>query len=375
MLANNITHPAWIEIDLGQYKRNIRAILQTVGQRQLCVAVKANAYGHGLVPMATAAVEAGANYLAVACLQEGVTLRQAGILAPILVLGAFAADQIPDLLAYDLDITISSHDKADLLAQRCMELGKNCNIHLEVDTGMQRTGMRPESAYALFLQLQGKPCFAIVSVYSHLATADKPDDAFALQQIDEFSRLVAQMKQVATQPVLFHLAHSGGICYYPDSYFDMVRPGLLAFGYFPDSEHRVIDGIAPCLALKAKISYFKVVPKDTGVSYGHTYHTPTQTRIITLPIGYGDGYRRALSNRGQILLHGQRFAVSGTICMDQFMVDIGDHTAFVGDEVVLIGQQDGQQLTLEEVASACGTIPYEILCGFNLRLPRYYSGR
>jgi alanine racemase len=351
-------HPTWIEIDLAQFRKNLSLIRSHVGGAKICLPVKANAYGHGLVGMARAAVEAGIDCLGVSCLQEGVRLRRAGVSVAILVLGAIHEDQVDDLVRFDLEFSISSKFKADLVARR---MKGRCRVHLEVETGMQRTGVRPETAVELFGHLKQLGCFDIVGVYSHLATAERSGDLVALKQIEDFRKLVA-----GWPGVIAHIANSGGVVHYPESWMGMVRPGLLAYGYGE-------LGVAPCFSLKSRVSYFKVVAGDSGVSYGHTYRTRKQTRIVTVPVGYGDGYRRALSNRGEVLIRGKRFRIAGMICMDQFMVDVGNEEVYVGDEVVLIGKQGDEEIKLMDVATICDTIPYEVLCLFNERIPRFYK--
>jgi len=357
------SHPTWIEVDLDQFRKNLRLIRKHIGKSRFCLPVKANAYGHGLVGIGRAAAEAGIDCLGVSCLQEGVKLRQAGIAIPILVLGAIHKDQIDDLLRFDLEISISSKFKADLVAKK---LEGKCRVHLEVETGMQRTGVRCSTAIQLMEHLRNFPCFEVVGVYSHLATADRPNDPFALQQIAAFQEL---SRHPQFQGLCFHIANSGGVAHYSESHLDMVRPGLMAFGYLPENSPSSLLEIAPCFSLKSRISYFKVVEKGTGISYDHTYVTQKQTRIATIPIGYGDGYRRALSNRASVLLRGRRFPIAGAICMDQFMIDLGDQEGYVGDEVVLIGKQGTEEIKLSEIAVLCDTIPYEVLCLFNERIP------
>ncbi len=365
-------HPAWIEIDLIQFKKNIHIIKQYIGRRKLCIAIKANAYGHGLIPIAKAAVQAKVDYLAVSCLQEGAELRDAGIKIPVLVLGAIHEEQISQLLDYELEFTLSSLYKAKMTAEKCVKLQQKAKVHLEIDTGMQRTGVRPDTAINLLNYLYETKCFDVVGLYSHLATSDDPDNEFAIEQINTFQNFIERYVRGENRKLICHLANSGGICYFPASHMDMVRPGLLAFGYFPCHKNQGLEKISPFFSVKAKISYFKVVESNQGISYGHTYRTNQKTRIITIPVGYGDGLRRALSNRGNILIRGKRYKMSGTICMDQFMVDIFDNEAFVGEEVTLIGKQGKEKISLEEMAKLCDTIPYEILCGFNDRLPRHY---
>lgn len=328
--------------------------------------VKANAYGHGLVGMSRAAAKFGVDCLGVSCLQEGMKLREAGIEIPILVLGAIHEDQVEELVRHELEFSISSKFKADLVAKK---LKKKCRVHLEVETGMQRTGVRCATAIQLIRHLQEMECFEVAGVYSHLATADEPNNSIALQQISDFQTLIQQQP---FRGLKCHIANSAGVVHYPQCYHDMVRPGIMAFGYLPRKAPAIFSGIEPCFTLKSRVSYFKVVPKGSGISYGHTYVTEKQTRVVTVPVGYGDGYRRALSNRGEVLIRGKRFKISGAVCMDQFMVDVGDSEVYVGDEVVLIGKQGDEEIRLTDVAEICDTIPYEVLCLFNERIPRYY---
>lgn len=355
-------HPTWIEIDLVQFRKNIAIVRSMIGKSRFCLPVKANAYGHGLIGIGKAAEGAGVDCLGVSCPQEGALLRHAGIAIPILVFGAIHEDQIDDLVRYDLEFSISSKFKADLVAEK---LAKRCRVHLEVETGMQRTGVRPDTAIGLVKHIQNLPCLDLVGIYSHMATADLPNDPFALKQIESFKKLASHFPQLAA-----HLANSGGVLHYPESHLDMVRPGLMVYGYPPIP----INGLSPCFSLKSKVSYFKVVEAGVGIGYGHQYRTKKQARIVTVPIGYGDGYRRALSNIGSVLIRGKRFPIAGNICMDQFMVDIGDAEAYVGDEVVLIGKQGDEEIKLTEIAQLCDTIPYEVLCLLNQRIPRFYSG-
>lgn len=364
-------HPSWIEIDLVQFRQNISIIRKQIGSALFCLPIKANAYGHGLIPIAKEAQKEKVDYLAVAHLSEGEQLRKAGIKIPILVLGAIHEDQIKDLIEYDLEFSISSKFKADLVAQKMKGMNKSCKVHLEVDTGMQRTGVRASTSIDLMNYMYSHECFNIRGVYSHFATSDRRDDPVAKRQFALFSDL-KRHPTFASKTLIWHLANSGGTLFYPEAHFDMVRPSLLAFGYMPQGAPQEYQGIAPCFSLKSKISYFKVVSEGEGISYGHSFVTKKQTRVVTVPIGYGDGYRRSLSNKGSVLIRGACHPIVGTICMDQLMVDIGDKEAYVGDEVVLIGKQGDQEITINEIADLCDTIPYEVLCFFNDRIPRVY---
>ena len=367
----NIPHPAWIEVDLQKLKNNLAKIRSRIGSSRLCCVVKANAYGHGLVPVAKAASQAGVDYFGVAHLQEGVALRKANIDLPILVLGAIHEDQIEDLIRYRLEFTISSPFKAKIVAQKAAQLQAKCTVHLEIDTGMRRTGIRVENALTLIDYLQNTPCFELKGIYSHFAMSETPNNSVTLEQLEQFLSLKESVGSRG-KTLIWHLANSGGVAFYPESYLDMVRPGLMCYGLSPQ---QAIFDLQPMLSLKAKISYFKVVGPDQGISYNHLYRTKSQTRVVTIPVGYGDGYRRDFSNRMSVLIRGERCGISGTVCMDQFMVDIGDREAYVGDEVVLIGRQKDQEITLSEMAQIAQTDPREILCHFNERIPRFYINR
>jgi alanine racemase len=362
-----IAHPAWIQVDLGCFQQNLKAIRCRIGASRLCCVVKANAYGHGLVPIAQAACGL-VDYFGVVHLKEAATLRQAGIRSPILVLGAIHEDQIEDLIHYQVEFTISSRFKAELVAKKAQAARAKCFVHLEVDTGMQRTGVRPDSAIALIDQLQSDSHFELKGVYSHFAMAENPNNDITHRQIDQFLQLKEKIGS-AGRSMIWHLANSGGTVYYPQAHLDMVRPGLLCYGLSPNDAW---PSLQPVLSLHANISYFKVVAKGQGVSYGHRYHTSRQTRVVTIPVGYGDGYRRDFSNRMDVLIRSKRYPIAGAICMDQLMVDIGDGEAYVGEEAVLIGRQGDQEISLQEMARVAQTDPREILCHFNDRIPRIY---
>jgi alanine racemase len=371
-MKDNYPHPSWIEIDLKTFRKNIEIIRQYIGNCLFCLPIKANAYGHGLCQIGKVAEEAGVDYLAVSCLKVGAELKRAGIKIPILVLGAIHEDQITDLVELGIEFTISSKFKANLVAKSCQLSQMKCRVHLEVDTGMQRTGVRSESAVALFEHVKSIDCFEVAGIYSHLATADRFEDLVTLKQIAAFKEL-SKNPIFAGHSLTWHLANSGGVAYFEKAYLHMVRPGIMVFGILSGNEPAALKGLSPCFSLKARVSYFKVVEAGKGVSYGHTFITQKRSRIVTIPIGYVDGYRRALSNKGSVLIRGKRFPIVGTICMDQFMVDTGEEEIYVGDEVVLIGEQEGQKIAVQEIAHLCDTIPYEILCQFNERTPRIYN--
>jgi alanine racemase len=362
-------HPAWVEVDLGQFKENLSAIRDFVPGKKLCIPIKANAYGHGLIPIAQAAQEVKVDYLAVSCLQEAVLLRRAAIRSPILIFGPIFEEQVPDFLRYELEVTLSSLESARLLAKALPE-GRQIKVHVEVDTGMHRTGASLETIEEMLDFIDAEARIVLEGVYSHLATADYPDNDAANTQIAEFA-VFAQTMRVRYPGALIHLCNSGGLLYYPDSHFDMVRPGKLIYGY-SDAEQHITK---PVFSVKASIAYSKNVKVGEGISYGHHYTTDKETRIVTVPVGYGDGYRRALTNKAEVLIQGKRYPAVGTICMDQFMVDVGSDAVSVGDEVVLIGRQGEAEILMEEISGLCDTIPSETLCNFNERLPHCYRDK
>ncbi|MFA6037121.1 MAG: alanine racemase [Legionellales bacterium] len=367
------SHATWIEIDLARFQANLQIIRKAIGPKvKLCFPVKANAYGHGIAKMSLAAQHL-VDYFGVSCLQEGMQLRALGIKTPIIMLGAVDVDQMSDAIAHDIILTIASLYKAQKASEAATALNKIARVHLEIETGMQRTGMRIETAQQVVQHVVADPMLSLEGIYSHFATADKPNDPNTLAQIKTFAEFIQPLK--AQYPHLIcHLANSDGVIYYPQSYFDMVRPGILALGYTAAAKQiQKFSEIEPFFSLHSRISFFKVVAENSGISYGHAYNTKKQTRIVTIPVGYGDGYRRALSNKGSVLIRGKRYPIAGMVCMDQFMVDIGQDEAYVGDEVILVGKSGNETISINDLAELCDTIAYEILCLFNNRIVRKYT--
>jgi alanine racemase len=335
--------------------------------------IKANAYGHGLVPCGLHLQAQGVEQLGVAFLEEGVALRRAGVTVPILVMGGIFGPQAAALIANDLEITVSSIDKLRQVEAAAAAVGRKAIVHLKIDTGMERIGVHSYHA-GPFIEaaLASRGC-TVKGVYSHLACADDPGSAMTARQLERFLEACAHFERIGAPMPVRHLANSGGVLHFPDSHLDMVRPGIALYGVLPDPAARATVALRPVLSLVSQVVYFKVVPAGQTVSYGATWAPATDTRLVTIPIGYGDGWPRALSSRGEVLIRGRRHPMVGRICMDQFMVDIGpDGTAYNEDEVVLIGTQDGATIRCEDVASAAGTIPYEILVNLNSRIPRDY---
>ena len=366
--------PSRIVVDLSAVGDNLRAIRAHVGVPVMGI-VKANAYGHGLVPVARHLEACGVDRLGVAFVEEGVALRCAGIRLPILVLGGIFGPQVADYLRHDLEITVSSLDKLRQVEAVAEALGQRARVHLKIDTGMERIGVHSYSCAGFIEAAAASRWCDIVGVYSHLACADDPGSPMTDRQVERFAEACAHFTRIGAPMPLRHLANSGGVLHAPGTWLDLVRPGIILYGVLPDPASQATLALRPALSLVSRVVYFKVVRAGGTVSYGATWTAATDTRIATIPVGYGDGYPRALSSRGEVLLRGHRRPIAGRVCMDQFMVDLGpDGTAYNEDEVVLVGQQDGQAIRVEDIARQAGTIPYEILTGLNERIPRAYVG-
>jgi alanine racemase len=372
--------PTRIRVDLGALAHNLGAIRARTGGKVMGI-VKANAYGHGLVPVARQLEASGVDQLGVAFVEEGIALRRAGLRVPILVMGGVYGRQLGEFLAHDLAITVSSIDKLRLAEAAAESIGRTARVHLKIDTGMNRIGVQSDRAADFLEAAFASPHCAIDGVYSHLACADDPAHPMTAQQAARFGAVCAEVERRCRQRGLpmpiRHLANSGGVLHFPETWLDMVRPGIALYGAMPDPAARDTVGLKPVLSLSTRVVYFKVVRAGATVSYGATWTATEDTRVITLPIGYGDGWPRALSSKGEVLVRGLRKRIVGRVCMDQFMVDLGAQgTAYNGDEVVLIGSHSGssdsERIRVEAVAQAAGTIPYEILTGLNERIPREY---
>jgi alanine racemase len=333
------------------------------------VCVKADAYGHGLVPVSKKLSSCGVDYLSVASIDEGIALRRAGIKKPILILGMILKTDARPLIEYNLSQTVCTLELASSLNSIAASSRRKINIHLKVDTGMGRLGILPKDALAFIHRVRRLRAINIEGLFTHISCADTNRD-FTLYQVGLFDSLADRLARDGLRIPFLHAANSLGVIDYPQSHFNMVRPGLVIYGLYPREKLRI--DLKPVLSLKTRVVYFKKVPRGFGISYGHTYVTARGTTIVTLPIGYGDGYPRNLSNAAPVLIKGRRFTLSGRVCMDQVMVDVGDLKVKIGDEAVLIGSQGKDKISSEELSVLSGTIPYEIVCGLGSRVPRVY---
>ncbi|KAF1085363.1 Alanine racemase [Sporotomaculum syntrophicum] len=369
--------PVWSEINVNALAHNIRQLRNiTSPQAELMAVVKANAYGHGAEQVARIALASGATQLGVARVSEGLELRKAGIDAPILVLGFTVPEEYSLLLDNNLIQTVYNVEIARGLSATASRANKKALVHIKVDTGMGRLGFLPDrSGMRDILEIARLPHLELAGIFTHFATADSRDKSYARLQWQEFIGFMADLARAGIEFPCRHAANSAAILDMPETHLDMVRAGIAVYGVWPSSEvvNRNLD-LRPVMAVKSRIAHIKQVPAGFGVSYGATYITPAPTVIATIPVGYADGYSRLLSSRGEVLIHGRRMPVIGRICMDQFMVDVGNiPNAEPGDEVVLLGRQGSEEITADDIAEKIGTISYEVLCAINCRrVPRYY---
>jgi alanine racemase len=369
-MTNN--RPTRAEISLSALKHNFAVARQAAGSAKIMAVVKAEAYGHGLIRVSQEFVDCGADYLGVSFLEEGVLLREAGIDLPILVMGGLVDEQIKRYLDYDLEITISSVWKAVHADEIAFKQGVKANIHIKIDTGMGRIGQQYHNAEKLFQTIVTLKHLEIKGLYTHLASAHSEDTSFAHKQLDRFDEVVDLASNLGINPPYIHAANSGTLMQLPErSTYNMVRPGLMLYGY-PPSPHLIGKfDLQPAMTLKTKVVYVKYPPAGTPVGYDSTWKSPGNRWIATLPIGYGDGYPRRLSNNGSVILRGRKCPVVGIVSMDQITIDAGDE-AYLGDEVILFGNSGEQKLPLWELCMAIDAIPYELLCGLTARVPRVY---
>ena len=317
-------------INLDNLRHNLSVVRSCISLgTKIMAMVKANAYGHGIIEISKELIKNGVNYLGVAYIEEAVFLRKNRITAPILVTGAINATQISDFLNHNVDITSASIEKSKQISEAASKMNKIARVHLKVDTGMERIGVHWYNAEKFIEETIALPNIEIKGIFSHLASADN-DKEFTKEQIKRFDKIIDFMKSKNILPPLIHLANSAATVLYPESHYTMIRPGIALYGYL----NKIQEKLKPVMTLKTKVSFFKVVPENTGIGYNHTYTTSQQTRVVTLPIGYGDGYSRSFSNKGEVIIRGQRYPVVGNVAMDQIMVDIGpDGTAYNGDDV------------------------------------------
>jgi alanine racemase len=364
--------PAHVEVSLGAIAQNYDAICAHVGAAQVMPVVKANAYGHGIVEVARYLMKHGAPCLGVALLEEAIELRQAGVTVPILVFGGVATRQIPQFIAHGLMMAASSIDKLRQIDEAAAAVKTKARVHLKIDTGMERIGVHWYSAEKLLEASLGFANVEVAGIYSHFACSDAEDLTTAKEQLARFLEVLEFYPKRGLQPPQRHIANSGGILQLPESHLDLVRPGIMLYGVYPAKEVRQTVVLQPALRWQSQVVFFKVVQPGNPVSYGGTWRSDRPVRVVTVPVGYGDGFFRALSSRGEVIIRGERHPIVGRVCMDQFMVNLEWGTAYNGDGVTIIGSDGQETITVQDVADAAGTIAYEVLTNINGRVPRVY---
>ncbi len=367
--------PTWSEINTEAIKFNLNKVKEKVGPGiRIMGCVKANAYGHGLKEISLILQQEGIDYLGVACLDEAIVLREEGIAIPILIFNPIVEDGIEEIIKLDLTQTVYNFSQVIKLSQSAKLIGKKAKVHIEIDTGMGRLGIWYKEAIEFIrniLQLEG---IFIEGIYTHFPDADRDID-FTHFQIKHFMQILQELETLGVYIHYKHAANSAAIFNMETSFFNMVRPGLMLYGVYPNQNFPKIVELKPAFSLKTKIVFLKQAPPGRSISYGRTYITKKHTRIATLPIGYGDGYSHLLSNKAEVIIGGKRCPVIGRVCMDQIMVDVGSiENVSLEDEVVLIGRQDEERISVEELANLCNTISYQILCWISPRVPRVYIG-
>ena len=368
-----VVRDVWAEIDLGAVAHNFREIKRCIrGNAKLCAVVKANAYGHGAVPVAHKALEAGAAYLAVATVPEAMELREAGITAPILILGISPEETAGILVEQGITQAICDMGLARALSREALRQGKTCKVHLKVETGMGRIGLRPEEAVSMAGEVASLPGVELEGVFSHFAAADERDKSFVKEQLALFQRAIDGMETRGIRIPLKHIAESAAILEIPEAHFDMVRAGIIEYGLWPSSEVSRPMELRQAMKLQAKVAFVKEVHPGESVGYGRQFRSSRESRIATLPVGYADGYIRAYGRRGEVEIRGRRAPIAGRVCMDQVMVDVTDIPGVrAGDVATLFGSDT---LPTDEAAGWLDTINYEVTCLVSARVPRVYKG-
>lgn len=367
--------PAWADIDLGAIRRNVSRISARLqgGARTMAV-VKANAYGHGDVEVARAALQAGASWLGVILVDEGLRLRAAGIDAPILLLHEAPAERVDEALANDLTPCVFTEGGIAVVGEAADRARRPVRVHLKVDTGLNRLGVPLDRLEDIASALAKESRLEVEALFTHFAFADQPANPFIDEQLRRFADATERLRALGIEPAMRHVANSAAAITRPDAHFDMIRLGIAMYGLSPGPACDRIVELEPAMALRARVARVARVRAGEAISYGHRYRLERDSTIASIPVGYADGWPRACSNNANVLIGGARRPSAGTVCMDSFMVDLGDDACEVGDEAVLIGAQGGARVTADEIAAAVGTINYEIVTRISPRIPRIYHG-
>ncbi|MFQ5901921.1 MAG: alanine racemase [Thermodesulfobacteriota bacterium] len=368
------TRPTRAYIDLNALEHNFLEIKKRLPEEvKILAVVKADAYGHGAIEISKKLETLGCDMLGVALCEEGIELRKAGINSPIIVLSGIYRAQIKDIVRYNLTPVIFDIDQAGDLNHILTGMDKSARVHVKIDTGMGRLGLMPNDISKFFNEIKELKSLKIEGVLSHFTEADKENKLFTKDQFKRFEDVIKTINDMGITPSYRHISNSAAIINFPSSYLNLVRPGIMLYGSHPAEAFRDKIDLLPVMSLTTEIIQLKWVPKNYPISYSRTFITQRDSLIATIPIGYGDGYFRSLSGKADVLVKGKRVPVAGRICMDMTMIDVTNLQAVkVGDKVTIIGRQNGEEITAEELASRAGTISYEIFCSINQRVPRVY---
>jgi alanine racemase len=364
----------WAEVDLDCIRHNVSGIKGMLKPGTLLLAVvKANAYGHGEVEAAGAAIDGGADWLGVARVEEGAALRRAGIDRPILLLAQPPVNALPAAAEYSLTPTIYTEAAARAWAEQAGP-GRRLRCHLKVDTGMHRYGIPCDDAERFIDLMRSLDGVELEGIWTHFAVAEEVSNSFTSQQHKLFLELLEGLGD-RTDGLIRHMSNSAGSLTFPEAHLDLVRTGIATYGIYPSPALNDTLELEPAMSLKARVGMVKRLPAGESISYGQRYTLSRDGVVATIPCGYADGLRRSLTNSGEVLIRGKRYRISGTITMDHFLVDAGDDQLEIGDEVVILGRQGSEEITAQEMADKLGTIPYEIVCGISARVRRVYLNR
>ena len=372
---NKMIRPVWAEIDLDAIKYNIDSIKRRVDTKELIAVVKADAYGHGALDVSKTLVENGATKLAVAVITEAMELRHGNINTPIMILGYTPLEFAADLINYDIEQTIFDLEYAKKLSEIALILGKKAKVHVALDTGMGRIGfLINDNSLNEILKISSLKGLEVVGIFTHFATADESDKNYSNKQYKKFTDFNEKLISKGVNIPLKHVSNSGAIIDMPNTYLDGVRAGIVLYGYYPSEDvlKQNLD-LKKAISIKTQVAHVKILDKNEYVSYGRKFKTERKSIIATLPIGYADGYSRALTGKAKVIINGKFAPVVGTICMDQCMIDVTDiGDVHVGDEIIVLGKDKDLKFDADDMAKAMGTINYEVLCMIKQRIPRVY---
>lgn len=371
----NNWRPYYAEINLDNFRHNFREVKRLAQGKKTIGVIKADAYGHGAVELAAVLEEENADYFAVAVITEALELRRNGYKQPILVLGFTPPAFARDIVENDITQTIFNYELAEVISNEAVRLNKQAKIHIKLDTGMGRVGFLPEDiAVSEIKRISKLKNICIEGIFTHFAAADEEKKEFSKLQYERYSNTIKNLSAEGIEFEIKHMANSAAIIDLPETYFDAVRPGIMLYGYYPSDEvFKERLNLRPVMELKANIVNIKELPGNTPISYGRKFYTNRKSRIATLPFGYADGYTRLLFERSFVIVNGTAAPVVGRICMDQCMIDITDcGDAYVGDEVIVMGEENGISNNADDIAKRLGTISYEVLCMVSKRVPRVY---